>query len=59
MHVYKIVHGGDVNKNVNFNCTKLFMHGFMHGYKFLNAILTEMKTEEKENYVLDPLGSKD
>ena len=42
MHVYKIVHGGDVNKNVNFNCTKLFMHGFMHGYKFLNAILTEM-----------------
>ena len=39
MHVYTHVHGDDFNKNGNFNCTKLSMHG----YKFLNAILTEMK----------------
>ena len=31
-----------LNDNVNF--TKLCMHG----YKFINAILTEMKTEEKD-----------
>ena len=38
LHVYKIVPGGDFNKNCNFNFTKLFMPG----YKILNAILTEM-----------------
>ena len=27
MHVYKIVHGGDFNKNCNFYFTKLLMHG--------------------------------
>ena len=47
MHVYNIVHGGDCNKNCNFNFSKLSMHG----YKFLNAILTEMKTSEKETYI--------
>ena len=30
----------DLNKNGKFNVTKLVMHG----YKLLNAILTEMKT---------------
>ena len=40
MYVYKILHGGDFNKNGKINFTKLYMHG----QKFLNAILTEMKT---------------
>ena len=41
MHVYKIVQGGNFNINdkFNFDLTKLFMHG----YKFLHAILTDMK----------------
>ena len=34
------LHGGDFNTNGNLNFTKLVMHG----YKLLNAILTEMKT---------------
>jgi len=44
MHVYKIVHGCDFNTYDKFNLTKQFLHG----YKFLNAILTEMKTFEEE-----------
>ena len=45
MYVYKSVHRGDFNKNGKLNFTKLFLHG----YKFLNAILTEMKLNRKEN----------
>ena len=47
MHVYKIVHGGEFNKNGNLNFTKLFMNG----HKSSNAILTEMKTQEKERNI--------
>ena len=46
MHVYTIVHGGEFNKKDNkFWILRNF---FMHGYKFLNAIFTEMKIKQKE-----------
>ena len=47
MCVYKIVHEGDFNKNDNFDCTKLCTHG----YKFLNATLTEMNTSENRLFI--------
>ena len=43
------MHGGDFNKtNGKFNFTKLFMHG----YKFLNAISTEMKIKKRKTIYL-------
>ena len=52
MHVYKIVDGGEVNKNSNMNLRNYFMHG----YKFLNAIFTEIKIEEREEILIWSFG---
>ena len=38
MHVYNFLYGAILTENGNFKYTKLVMHG----YKLLNAILTEM-----------------
>ena len=48
MQSYRSVQGSDFNKSDNFNFTKLFMHG----YKFLNAILTEHGDFIKSVYML-------
>ena len=40
MNVYNIVHGGEFNKMAIW----ILRNYFMRGYKFLNAIFTEMKT---------------
>ena len=51
-----ILYRGDLNESGNFNAyTKLVMHG----YKLLSAILTEIRTLQKRNYLFDLLRSKD
>ena len=58
MHLYKIVRGGDFNK-MAILILRNYLDLFMHGYKFFDAISTEMKIQETENYIFDLLGSKD
>ena len=43
MHGYTILNGGDLDENCNYKEGKLVMHG----YKLLNAILTEWKLNKE------------
>ena len=49
MHVYKIVHGGEFNKNGKLNFTQLF-------YAWLQILKRDLHGNELKNYVFDLLG---
>ena len=55
MHVYKIVHGGEFNKNDNLNFTQLF-------YAWLQILKRDLNGNEqlkKNKHFVELLGSKD
>ena len=54
MHVYKIVHGGEFNKNGNLNFTQLF-YAWLH---ILKRDLYGNENSRKKKYYSDLLGWK-